>query len=96
MAFAPMAEVDNSRVLGQFAHKDTGVWFEYSSSEEDERVFGPEYNRKVWVGGELEGYYRLAQVKNTVAYVVVDEDDEGPVLDKWLLKNHKIYEGNRI
>lgn len=33
---------------------------------------------------------RFANIKKTVAYVCVDEDENGkPILDKWLCKNRK-------
>ena len=36
--------------------------------------------------------YRYANVKKTVAYVCVDEDEFGaPVLEKWQLKNNNVY-----
>jgi len=49
----------------------------------------------VWVGGEgvcgMWGY-RYAVVMKTVAYIAVDEDDEGlPVVEKWHLKKCREY-----
>jgi hypothetical protein len=35
--------------------------------------------------------YRYATVKKTVAYIVVDEDENGPVVEKWFLKKNNKY-----
>jgi len=36
--------------------------------------------------------YRYANVKKTVAYIITDEDDDGPVLERWYLKSNKEYQ----
>jgi hypothetical protein len=47
----------------------------------------------VWVARHnMEGGWRHAIVKKTVAHVVVDEDDYGqPVVEIWMLKKNNVY-----
>lgn len=55
----------------------------------DSMVFCEDFIHKIWVGDG----YRYGTVKKTVAYVCVDEDQFGlPVVEKWEIKNHKLYE----
>jgi hypothetical protein len=35
--------------------------------------------------------YRYGNVKKTVAYIITDEDENGPVLERWFLKSVKEY-----
>jgi hypothetical protein len=35
--------------------------------------------------------WRFAKVKKTVAYVIVDEDEGGPILERWFLKKNTEY-----
>ena len=74
--------------IGEFIEAEFGKSFTY-------RVAGDEdwnpYNLP-HVVDVLDGV-RCAIVKKTVAYVVVDEDDQGnPVLQKWKIKSHKVYQ----
>jgi hypothetical protein len=77
--------------IGMFVEKEHGNTFEYSVND-DASEFGANYPHKVWVGSQLIGGdqgYRYAKVMKTVAYVIVDEDEGGPVLERWFLKKHK-------
>ena len=82
--------------IGQFVERDTGNYFEYSANDESMNVIWiRDFPHKVWVGGGgvcgMTGY-RYANVKKTVAYIVVDEDEFGlPVVEKWYLKSNKEY-----
>lgn len=95
MAFAPIREIDNSTVLGRFAEKTHGKVFEYS--ENTEMVLSPlahggknvKFPHKIWVGPL--GEYRYAFVKTHVAHVIVDENDDGWVVEKWEIKQHRKY-----
>ena len=90
MALAPMS-VDV--VLGEFTEKEFGNYFHYSVNEKynSGKTFGGRFPHLVWVGG-LGQQYRYAEVKKTVAYVVVDEDEYGsPVIEKWLIKKNIAY-----
>jgi len=86
--------------IGVFVEKDTGNYFEYSLN--DELVLAPpahggrnmEFPHKVWVGGEGvcgQWGYRYAVVMKTRAYIAVDEDEDGPVVEKWYLKKNTEY-----
>jgi hypothetical protein len=94
MAAAP-ANIDYNDVLGMFREESHGKYFEYIAATEDEaNVFnnyspydGPNFPHRVFVGPL--GWSRAARVLGTVAYVVVDEDDNGPVVEKWNI-NHKV------
>lgn len=73
--------------IGQFTEKEVGNYFEYSVND-DTLPFAENFPHKVWV---LDGY-RYADVKKTVAYIVVDEDENGmPVTEKWYLKKNTKY-----
>jgi len=81
--------------IGVFYEKDTGNYFEYSVNDCPEFTGNREfYPHKVWVGGEgvcgMWGY-RYANVKKTVAYIIVDEGPCGPILEKWDLKKNITY-----
>lgn len=79
--------------IGVFVEKDTGNYFEFSINEDhmaaDENGG---FTHKVWVGDTIGWPYRYAVVMKTVAYIAVDEDDEGlPVVEKWYLKKCQEY-----
>ena len=80
--------------IGVFVEKDTGNYFEYSNNNEPMNVM-EDFPHKVWVGGKgvcgMSGF-RYANVKKTVAYIAVDEDEFGlPVIEKWYLKQNRSY-----
>ena len=84
--------------IGCFVEKDTGNYFEYSVNDETYEGapvgFALNYPHKVWVGGEgvcgMSGW-RYAPVTQPVAYVIVDEDEGGPILERWFLKKNTSY-----
>jgi hypothetical protein len=99
MAYAPW---NNSevRAIGQFTEKEFGKVFEVS--ENPEFMLHPDlktgrntqYPHLVWVTDpipRIDCGYRVALVKKTVAYVVVDENDDGWVIEKWNIKNCRPY-----
>ena len=87
MSLAPMSvEV----VLGEFVEKDCGNYFHYSENP-DNYEFCKDFPHLVWVGG-IGQQYRYANVKKTVAYIAVDEDEYGnAVVEKWKLKKNVQY-----
>ena len=93
MAFAPETvsfDRGDASILGGFYEKERGNWFEFSRNNDD-FDFAQGYPHKVWVTTPRQGIdsgYRYATVKKTVAYVVVDEDANGPVVEKWELKQN--------
>jgi hypothetical protein len=93
MAFAPDTvsfDRGDASILGGFYEKECGNWFEFSRNDDD-FDFARAYPHKVWVTTPRQGIdsgYRYATVKNTVAYVVVDEDANGAVIEKWELKQN--------
>jgi len=82
--------------IGVFVEKDTGNYFEYSENTcPDFTGERNHYPHIVWVGGEgvcgMRGY-RYANVKKTVCYIITDEDDSGPILERWFLKKNTAYQ----
>lgn len=74
--------------IGVFVEKEAGNHFEYSLND-DQIPFGEEFPHKVWVHDG----YRYADVKKTVARIVVDENEYGqPVIEKWYIKGHRQYQ----
>jgi len=78
--------------VGRFVEKEVGNYFEYSVNDDD-FDFCKEFAHKIWVGGLVNDQgYRYANVKKTVAYICVDEDEFGlPVLEKWDIKQNVEY-----
>ena len=76
--------------IGNFIEKDYGLYFEYSNNTTD--LF-PDYPHLVWVGDTIgAGWcFRYANVKQTVAYICTNEDDNGPIVEKWNIKQNKKY-----
>jgi hypothetical protein len=68
---------------GQFREKTFGHSYNWKMS--DRLSFGNEYPHEIYVG--FNGETRFANVRKTVAYVVVDEAADGsPVVEKWEIK----------
>ncbi len=91
MAYAPestlFAPAGDGSILGQFIEKDHGRTFEFSTASSTPfEGFG----ELVWLDNEQSRYARILK---TVAYVVVDENADGtPVVEKWAIKRHTLYE----
>jgi hypothetical protein len=84
MGYAPIAEYNAGRIVGQFVLSEHGRVFEYSLPEDVERPFGEDFDKRIWVG---DGTYRWARILATVAYVTVDEGE----VEKWHLRRHHVY-----
>ena len=78
--------------VGRFVEREVGNYFEYSLNDDD-FDFCKDFAHKVWVGGLVNDQgYRYANVKKTVAYICVDEDEYGqPVIEKWNIKQNVEY-----
>jgi hypothetical protein len=74
---------------GAIQEKEYGKWFTYHKTNNPWALsHGFEFEIDV-----LDGV-RFCNIKKTVAYVSVDEDAEGnPVVKKWQLKKHEVYNG---
>ena len=94
MAYAPAStykENDNT-IIGCFREKDLDNLFEFSVNNDYDVEFGEQFPHKVWVGDTMASPYRYAHVMKTVAYIAVDENDDGtPVIEKWSIKNWREY-----
>ena len=74
--------------IGEFQEVDHGQYFTYKATN-DQWAIDNGYKHEIDV---LDGV-RYADVKRTVAYVVVDENEVGmPVVEKWFIKRHNVYE----
>tara|TARA_Y100000389_G_C17427394_1_gene500391 strand:- start:822 stop:1082 length:261 start_codon:yes stop_codon:yes gene_type:complete len=75
--------------IGAFVEKEVGNHFEFSLNDRDTWC---DYPHKIWVGDVVGQGYRYGTVKKTVAYIAVDEDENGlPVVEKWSIKNYREY-----
>lgn len=92
MSFAPentLFITGDGSIRGLFYTVEFNTRFEFSAA--GERPDGwDEFDSLVWVA---DGTSRFARVLKTVAYVVVDENADGtPVVEKWAIKGHTLYE----
>jgi hypothetical protein len=74
-------------LLGSFRATETEAFFEYAVRRWGDDGFAPDMPHVLFT---IDGT-RLARVLHTVVYVVVDEDDNGPVIQKWPIKQHRRY-----
>lgn len=99
MAFAPSStyfKTGDGSIIGSFREKSCGNYFEYSVNPDNASAVCEEmmidHPHIIWVGGPGYGY-RYATVKKTVAYVVVDEADNGdPIIEKWDIKARNVFQ----
>lgn len=96
MSFAPLStyhgHVGDGSILGSFRHKETDNFFEFSKADKLVPGYPEDFDALVWL---LDGTAsRYAKVLKTVAYVIVDENDDGLVIEKWAIKNYTSYERN--
>lgn len=70
--------------VGEFKLLENGNWFSYKPN--DTGFQEEEYPFLVCVGPDAD-QQRYARIRKTVAYVVVDEDENGLVEEKWLIKH---------
>lgn len=81
---------DSSKAIGGFEEKEFGKFFEYRISDGNtprQGTYGIDngFTHEIAI---CDGSVRFANVKKTVAYVIVDEDEFGnPVIEKWKIKN---------
>ena len=75
------------KIIGRFVHANTGKVFDYRLSND---AWGKShgYPHEVCVGPAGD-QVRAAKVMTTVCYIVVDEEGNKPVVEKWNIKNHK-------
>ena len=78
------------KTIGMFREKEHGNWFEYRLTE-DEWALKQGLTHEIAIAY---GEKRYAQVKKTVVYVAVDEDEYGKaVIEKWSISYHNVYKG---
>ena len=75
--------------VGEFYLNETGKYFSFQkSTNEWGKSHGFEYEIDV-----LDGK-RCANINKKFAYVVVDEDENGPVIEKWTIARLSMYTKN--
>jgi hypothetical protein len=82
-------DMTQPRLLGAFEIAKFGADYEYSDRPEGDRqgMWAGYPHRIFTVDGD-----RAALVLKTVAYVIIDENDDGsPVFEKWEIKRHRAY-----
>lgn len=97
MAFAPESvsfDRGDSSIIGCFTEKEHGLLFEYSTNKGG---FGAldGWPHRVYVSSNPinDSGWRYARVLKTVAYIVVDEDENGDaIVEKWNIKKQRTYE----
>lgn len=72
-------------IFGQFKECEHGNLFEYAERRWFDDSVNPELPHIIYVGN---GETRLAIVKKTVAFVLVDENK----IERWEIKSHRIYD----
>lgn len=86
MSYAP-ASIPQAQIVGNFVEKEFGKTFEYAMATSFPEDKFRDYKHKVFVGHNGE-QTRFALVKKTVAYVVIDEDDNGGLkVEKWDIRH---------
>ena len=94
MAFAPIEVYfpphGDGSILGCFDEKEHGNFFEFSENREE---YYTEYPHKVWVmtTWHMDGGWRFAKVKKTVAYILTNDEDGNDVVEKCNIKKYREY-----
>ena len=78
-------------VLGCFNESDCGHLFEFADNTRFITHKGMDFPHIIFVGPCTDVQTRFALVKKTVAYVIVDEDADGFVVEKWDIKKTRFY-----
>jgi hypothetical protein len=84
----------DSSIIGCFNEVDHDNLFEYSENRDTDFVDPTDFPHKVWVTTPREGIdsgFRYAKVMKTRVYICVDEDEHGPIIEKWYLKKLRKY-----
>jgi hypothetical protein len=83
-----MAYTSNPENVGEIQEKEFGNWFTYRETKNLWAITNGLFDEIDFIDGNI----RFGNVKRTVAYIAVDEDEKGnPILDKWELKKNIIY-----
>ncbi len=87
--------------IGSFVEKECGNTFEYSKNDDAYNIhICEDMPHKIWVASHQIGGdsgFRYGHVRKTVVAVVVDEDEYGlPVIEKWQIKKHRVYDNTIV
>ena len=87
--------------IGSFVEKECGNTFEYSKNDDAYNIhICEDMPHKIWVASHPIGGdsgFRYGHVRKTVVAVVVDEDEYGlPVIEKWQIKKHRVYDNTIV
>tara|TARA_R100000988_G_scaffold1795_1_gene1794 strand:+ start:1613 stop:1897 length:285 start_codon:yes stop_codon:yes gene_type:complete len=78
--------------IGLIREKEFGNEFYYSLNDpEDSWLPVEDYPHRIWIGTNGACGWRMANIKKTVAYIVIDEWENGqPLIEKWSLTKNEI------
>jgi hypothetical protein len=79
----------SSKIIGEFVEVEHGLSFSYALCDPEKDQFFIEKGYPHII--DMIGGIRYGLVKKTVIYIVVDENEEGLVVEKWNIKKHIIY-----
>lgn len=74
--------------LGCFQHTETKCQFEYRKTL-NEWAMAHNLPHEIAVNDPVGYGWRFGRVLKTVAYVAVDEQDDGPLMEKWPIRNRE-------
>jgi len=79
-------------IIGCFREAERDNFFEFSANNTGEFR---QFPHLIWVTTPRPGIdygFRFGEVKKTVCYIAVDENDDGtPKVEKWDIRGHRIY-----
>lgn len=81
----------NNDAIGEFTIVGYGTWYEYRISKGDAPMQGTwgidnGFKHEIMV---CDGSVRFCNIKKTVAYIAVGEDEYGkPIVEKWKIKHN--------
>lgn len=86
MSYSPIG-FDTSSLAGAFNEVEYGKRFEYTKAGFPIEHDGKLFDYLIFVG-PVGQETRHAHILKTVAYVIVDETDDGYTVEKWNIKKH--------
>jgi len=83
-----------NRAMGSFTEREFGKHFEFRLSDGTsprQGTYGLDHGFQHEIA-MCDGSVRFANVKKTVAYVVVNEGEDGsPIVEKWQIKDYHVW-----
>ena len=77
----------NTKLAGSFTEKEVGNTFDYRITS-DAWAVSQGFRHEIDCG---HGQVRFGDILKTVAYICVDENENGNVVEKWQIKQHRVF-----